>query len=347
MDTVFVIRFFCFLGVVAMIVLLCLWGNGTIGKNHPKIKAPKLPEALDLSHIKLNHKPSPFDARDFEFQLLKTNLPPSVDLSGQCSSVKDQGMFGSCTAFSAVGNMEYIYKKYDSSIVKPEDIFSERFTYYTTREAMGVSPTEDSGAFLRDTFKTLVKKGSCLEASCPYYPRDNRTLSEKPSGAAYKEAMAYQVLSYARIPENENALVALKSALSEGYVVSAGFSCYDNFYSSVNGVIHVPAGNYVGGHAILIVGYDEEKQLLKFKNSWSPSWGDKGYGYLPYAFLTSGDLYDMWMVYSEEFQNVSIGIYKPDFQKDNKIASTTFIAEEQKEKPSSSKKKKKKNVKMI
>ena len=40
-----------------------------------------------------------------------------------------------------------------------------------------------------------------------------------------------------------------------------------------------------GGHAICVVGYDDDTQLFKFKNSWSNSWGDNGYGYLPYEFM--------------------------------------------------------------
>jgi C1A family cysteine protease len=40
-----------------------------------------------------------------------------------------------------------------------------------------------------------------------------------------------------------------------------------------------------GGHAICIVGYDDSRNLFKFKNSWSKKWADKGYGYLPYAYI--------------------------------------------------------------
>ena len=43
--------------------------------------------------------------------------------------------------------------------------------------------------------------------------------------------------------------------------------------------------NTLGGHAICAVGYDDKKQLIKFKNSWSTQWGNKGYGFLPYAYI--------------------------------------------------------------
>lgn len=53
-----------------------------------------------------------------------------------------------------------------------------------------------------------------------------------------------------------------------------------------------------GGHAVLGVGYDDGKQLLKFRNSWGPSWGEQGYGYLPYAYFNSSLVADCWTIQS-------------------------------------------------
>jgi C1A family cysteine protease len=33
---------------------------------------------------------------------------------------------------------------------------------------------------------------------------------------------------------------------------------------------------------VVIVGYDHQKELFKFKNTWGKNWGDKGYGYIHY-----------------------------------------------------------------
>jgi C1A family cysteine protease len=50
-----------------------------------------------------------------------------------------------------------------------------------------------------------------------------------------------------------------------------------------------------GGHAVLAVGYDHTRRLIIFRNSWGRTWGDHGYGYLPYAFFASADLtWDFW-----------------------------------------------------
>ena len=45
-----------------------------------------------------------------------------------------------------------------------------------------------------------------------------------------------------------------------------------------------------GGHCIVIVGYDDAKSLFLCANSWGTGWGDKGFCYIPYAYLTNSSL---------------------------------------------------------
>lgn len=40
-----------------------------------------------------------------------------------------------------------------------------------------------------------------------------------------------------------------------------------------------------GGHAVLIVGYDDIQRQFIIKNSWGPQWGDQGYGYVTFAHI--------------------------------------------------------------
>ena len=42
-----------------------------------------------------------------------------------------------------------------------------------------------------------------------------------------------------------------------------------------------------GGHAVVIVGYDDATREFKFVNSWDTDWGVNGYGYLSYSYVTS------------------------------------------------------------
>jgi hypothetical protein len=53
----------------------------------------------------------------------------------------------------------------------------------------------------------------------------------------------------------------------------------------------------VGSMCILIVGFDDNKKMFKFKSGLGQEWGEDGYGYVPYAYLTHGILSDMWVVH--------------------------------------------------
>lgn len=37
-----------------------------------------------------------------------------------------------------------------------------------------------------------------------------------------------------------------------------------------------------GGHAVLLVGYDDQQKIFMFKNSWGPQWGAEGYGFVTF-----------------------------------------------------------------
>jgi C1A family cysteine protease len=81
----------------------------------------------------------------------------------------------------------------------------------------------------------------------------------------------------------------VKTALAGGNVVSIGFVVYSSFEDiGSDGVMSMPAkGEQVlGGHAVCVVGYDDQKQSLIVRNSWGAGWADHGYFYMPYKFYT-------------------------------------------------------------
>ena len=56
----------------------------------------------------------------------------------------------------------------------------------------------------------------------------------------------------------------------------------------------------LGGHAILVSGYDDKKRVWIMRNSWGADWGDKGYFYLPYEYLLDSSLSsDLWNITKE------------------------------------------------
>ena len=48
---------------------------------------------------------------------------------------------------------------------------------------------------------------------------------------------------------------------------------------------------------IIIVSFNDDKQCFGFRNSWGEEFGEKGYGYLPYKYVTDKNLAaDFWTV---------------------------------------------------
>lgn len=90
------------------------------------------------------------------------------------------------------------------------------------------------------------------------------------------------------------------------------FGSLDSFFHK-NQIKLVPKNNNIElneGHAVTIVGYDENGFI--FKNSWGESWGDKGYGWLSF---------DYHRFFSDEilFLNNIILNYKPETAKSTEI----------------------------
>jgi len=90
--------------------------------------------------------------------------------------------------------------------------------------------------------------------------------------------------------------------LASGFPIVFGMTVYDSFLGeavAASGVVPMPAvtESCQGGHAVLAVGYDDAKDAVLVRNSWGADWGEDGYFWLPYAYITNPDLAsDLWVV---------------------------------------------------
>lgn len=231
------------------------------------------------------------DLRDYIFSPKAIPLPIRIDLRPMLSPVVNQGALGSCTANAiASGLKEYLLRNNQRS--KDLTRLSRLYLYYYSRKLDG-NVNEDSGATLRNAMKALQKYGVCPEADHPYNIRKFKT---KPSQNADKHAVKYKISSYHRVTN----LQSLREALAQRLPVVIGFIVYESFESAAveqTGIVPMPKRNerQLGGHAVLAVGYDDIKKQIIIRNSWGTSWGDRGYGYMPYTmFEGSSIVSDMW-----------------------------------------------------
>ena len=217
-----------------------------------------------------------------------TVLPPSIDLAKKCPPVRDQGALGSCTANAVLAAMGFLYTRN----AKTDPQLSRLFTYYYTRKIGGSGPSEDAGAALRDAMKCLTAYGSCYESTWPYAERE---FSTEPPHRAVMEARDHQAQLYYRCPS----LRSVKASIAQGFPVVGGFSCPKTMFDASvrkTGIVPYPTPTEPmnGGHAVLFMGYDDKTKRLKFQNSWGTDWGVKGFGFLPYTFVTAGLADDFW-----------------------------------------------------
>lgn len=218
------------------------------------------------------------DHRDHKFRYSKIDIPENVDLREYCSPIEDQKSYGSCTGCASVGCLELLDRKND---MKHTDL-SRFFAYYNARSFEGTTGV-DSGAYIRDVVKGLVKYGACTEELWKY---EVRNLYRKPDDSCYKNASKHKIIAYERVRSIRGA----QEALAQGFPVVFGLYLYSSFEKTgYNGIVRTPGWfeRFLGGHAMAIVGYKKIDGKLYFivRNSWSDNWGDKGYCYVPVNYI--------------------------------------------------------------
>lgn len=219
-------------------------------------------------------------------------LPKIVDLRSKFPPVYDQGELGSCTANALCGVFEYNMLKQK----EPYNQTSRLFVYYNERMIEN-SISDDAGAALSDGVKSLKLYGVCFESSWPY---NIAKFTVRPPGKSYIEAKDHQALDASNIM---NDMTSMKNALAHGYPFVVGISIYESFESdqvAKTGVVPMPneeTEKLLGGHAVVCVGYDDNRKMWIMRNSWGDQWGSHGYFYLPYQYLLDSDLStDLWYI---------------------------------------------------
>jgi C1A family cysteine protease len=247
-------------------------------------------------------------------------LPAAADLRPWCSQIHHQGALGSCTAHAGAALVEYFAQRAFGKHMQ----VSRLFLYKAARNLM--HQTGDTGAFIRNTMGALVLFGIPPEE---YWPYEIEDFEKEPPAFCYAFAQNYQTISYYRFdPPGSNkqqVLDGVKNALNSGLPSMFGFTVY-NSISQSGSEGHIPyptAGEKImGGHAMVAVGYDDHRKIRNrnagaektvgaflIRNSWGTTWGDQGYGWLPYDYLLNGLAVDWWSVVKNEW--IETGLFRP------------------------------------
>ena len=213
------------------------------------------------------------------------HLPASVDLTPECPAVYDQGQLGSCTANALGALFQFLLNKQG----RPSFVPSRLMIYWGERASEGTKD-QDAGANGDDGMTFLQTKGVCPETTWPYDPTKFAVI---PPPIAWSEAAQHKIADPVTI-DNTN-LDEIRSCLANGYPIAFGFVAYPDLESekvATTGHLPMPTTGEqpIGGHEVLMVGYDDATKLFKVRNSWGPGWGLDGYFLMPYAYATNPKL---------------------------------------------------------
>jgi len=254
----------------------------------PPIKKAKPPFDIPKYHWVKDK----IDTRDHPYRLTGATQSNIVDLRQYCSSIEDQGKLGSCTGNAIAGAIELLHKRQNRTL----DI-SRLFIYYYERKFIG-TVNYDSGAYIRDGIKACYTYGAPTENLWPYNISKFRM---QPHKTAIVDALKRKVTSYQRALDFNQVI----DSITSGYPVTIGFNVYSSFDSPAvakTGFMPYPDVNkerLLGGHAVLLVGYNKDNNIFIARNSWGTRWGDNGYFYMPFEVIQNNRMSsDFWVIKS-------------------------------------------------
>ncbi|CAF1200624.1 unnamed protein product [Rotaria sordida] len=236
-------------------------------------------------------------ARPFLSLITNSQLPNIIDLRSFLSPIEEQYTAGSCVGNALASILEYFYF-YTTGQIK---IFSRLFIYYNARmmedKISQRNATEiDSGADIQYAIISLIEYGCCEEQYWPFY---EHFINIQPNYKAYKNGQLYCLNEFSRLSNNIN---QLRQCLVQGYPFIMAIKIFSSFGSNHHGYISMPKKYEKSSqyrHAIVCVGYIHSKRVFIIRNSHGIDWGDHGYGYLPYEYVTDKILTkDLWAIKS-------------------------------------------------
>jgi len=237
-------------------------------------------------------KDSPLDIRDYRYELRAAMPTFPEQFLIKPKSILNQGSVGSCVAHSLASLLENVLNKQ----------FSTGWVYGYRPPIKGKDSDRDmqEGMYLREACNTLLKMGNVIYTTFPenievkpaVYLVDDRFDNLK------NEAIKQKIKSYVNLGNgnNDTSRLQAKSWLYNNKMPIL-FSCnvysgwYHNPFIKDTKVI-IRAGENLGGHAMIILGWNKYGWIIQ--NSWGKNWnlGDNGIATLSYDY----PLKELWGV---------------------------------------------------
>jgi hypothetical protein len=242
----------------------------------------------------------------------------TVNLIQKMRNIRSQGARATCVAFASSALREYFEKEVE---------LSPQFLYWKCKQIDGIPERE--GTYLHCALKALLSDGICTEIDWPYNPKKEMGEDQGPPPEhAVDKARKFRISEEIRffpsgINDIRKQLFGLEGEQTPVvFSIPVYISWYKNPLTYRTGHIPdpIPGEQHLGGHAMLIVGMDDENEQFIFRNSWGAEWGKEceygsGYGTISYAFIAN----HCWSAYSAKVSHDKV--FEDDRRKKMKSSS--------------------------
>ncbi|MBU3580454.1 BON domain-containing protein [Polynucleobacter sp. AP-Capit-er-40B-B4] len=208
-------------------------------------------------------------------------IPPQVDLTSRMLLPGYQGPQSSCVAWAVAYSAESYYANNTNPInSRKRFVGSPAFIY---NQLTTDKNRCQSGTTVIDALSLLKQQGVPNLSEFPYY---ENSCSEIPSEQVRVSAENQRISDFHYIQRNDKE--SIKAQLYAGHPVIFGMNVPQSFLDFRGRSIYSDLSSGApNAHAMVLVGYDDNKSAFKVINSWGDWWGDKGYGWIDYDTLIS------------------------------------------------------------
>lgn len=213
----------------------------------------------------------------------ENQLPSSVTLLKYAPKRMHQGNQGSCVGWASSYAARTILQARATGVNPDNVTFSPSYLYNQ------IALKGCDGAYMNNAMETLLKHGDLPFSKFGY---DDSDCSRQPTQSMATEAAQFRTKGYNRLSQGGDDygldMNGIKQHLAQGAPVVIGMMVGGTFMQDMVGknVWQPTQRDYSGygfsGHAMCVIGYDDDREMMQIMNSWGPEWGNNGTAWIPY-----------------------------------------------------------------